>query len=415
MTAGRVDSAVAPVWGLLGVPSSAAAHWPGIEKAPAALRAAGILEVLRAEGISVTDHGDLPVARWRSHRPDQRPNDSTRVAEGLREIDSAVCAVIDDGHRPLLLGGECTVVVGVMSALARRGVDTGLIYVDGGQDLMIPRDHPSEPILDGMGVAHLLDLPGVVDEIAGVGPRRPLLTPSRLAFVGFADEEEDIHGLVPSVRFPGIGDGGRPDRHRVRRDRGRHRSGGVLRRARRCGCPRFPRHPRGGRAELRPRAHPRPTGAAVRRLGERSALRSNDIRRTQSRSRGAGRVDHGRSGPRPGARAARDRPTDQLRNVSAIRQIGHYLRAGSTRREFATNTPEPDPLPGHIYRSPLLQLPPCGRSCPTSTPRPGVSKARAPTRSGRVSGSVEHHAGRRTLADAQPTARARAAARTLLT
>jgi len=202
MTAGRVDSAVAPVWGLLGVPSSAAAHWPGIEKAPAALRAAGILDVLRAEGISVTDHGDLPVARWRSHRPDQRPNDSTRVAEGLREIDSAVCAIFNDGHRPLLLGGECTVVVGVMSALARRGVDTGLIYVDGGQDLMIPRDHPSEPILDGMGVAHLLDLPGVVDEIAGVGPRRPLLTPSRLAFVGFADEEEDIHGLVPSARFP---------------------------------------------------------------------------------------------------------------------------------------------------------------------------------------------------------------------
>ena len=202
MTATTPNSAALPAWGLLGVPSSAAAHWPGIEKAPAALRAAGILEVLRAEGISVADHGDLPVARWRSHRPDHRPNDSSRVAEGFREIDRAVCAVIDDGHRPLVLGGECTVVVGVVSALVRRGVDTGLIYVDGGQDLMIPRDHPQEPILDGMGVAHLLDLPGAVDDIAGIGPRRPLLTPPLLAFVGYADEEEDIHGLVPSVRYP---------------------------------------------------------------------------------------------------------------------------------------------------------------------------------------------------------------------
>jgi arginase len=106
VTTPRPDSAGQPAWGLLGAPSSAAAHWPGIEKAPAALRAAGVMEVFRSEGISVIDHGDLPVARWRSHRPDQRPNDAARVAEGLREIDKAVCAVIDDGHRPLVLGGS---------------------------------------------------------------------------------------------------------------------------------------------------------------------------------------------------------------------------------------------------------------------------------------------------------------------
>lgn len=32
--------------GLLGVPSSSAAHWPGQEKAPAALRAAGLTALL---------------------------------------------------------------------------------------------------------------------------------------------------------------------------------------------------------------------------------------------------------------------------------------------------------------------------------------------------------------------------------
>jgi arginase family enzyme len=32
-------------WGLLGVPSSVAAHWPGIEQGPAALREAGLLEI----------------------------------------------------------------------------------------------------------------------------------------------------------------------------------------------------------------------------------------------------------------------------------------------------------------------------------------------------------------------------------
>ena len=97
----------------------------------------------------------------------------------LREVDHAVGTVIDHQERPLVLGGECTVVIGVISAFVRRGIDVGLVYVDGGQDLMIPADHIDEPILDGMGVAHLLGLNGVVDDIAGVGSRRPLLDPAR--------------------------------------------------------------------------------------------------------------------------------------------------------------------------------------------------------------------------------------------
>ena len=120
----------------------------------------------------------------------------------LRDVDHAVGTVIDDRQRPLVLGGECTVVIGVISAFVRRGIDVGLVYVDGGQDLMIPADHIDEPILDGMGVAHLLGLDGVVDDIAGVGSRRPLLDPARVTFVGYSDAEEDIHGLVPSARFP---------------------------------------------------------------------------------------------------------------------------------------------------------------------------------------------------------------------
>jgi len=188
-------------WGPLGVPSSAAAHWPGIEKAPAAFREAGLLESLHAGGLTVVDHGDLRVVRWRAHRPDQRPNNAEQVAYVLLETQTAVGEVIDAGNRPLVLGGECTVTIAVIGAFVSRGIDVGLVYVDGGQDLMIPDDHRGEPILDGMGVAHLLDLPGVVDEIAGIGPRRPLLDASRLVFLGFSDEEEDIRGLVPSARF----------------------------------------------------------------------------------------------------------------------------------------------------------------------------------------------------------------------
>jgi len=49
-------------WVLIGVPTSAGAHHAGQDRAPAALRAAGLIERLRAAGVGVTDAGDLPGA-----------------------------------------------------------------------------------------------------------------------------------------------------------------------------------------------------------------------------------------------------------------------------------------------------------------------------------------------------------------
>jgi arginase len=48
-------------FGLLSVPSSAAAHGPGQEKAPAALHRAGLSERLVAAGMGIVDYGDLPI------------------------------------------------------------------------------------------------------------------------------------------------------------------------------------------------------------------------------------------------------------------------------------------------------------------------------------------------------------------
>ena len=190
-------------WGVLGVPSSVAAHWPGIEQGPAALREGGLMQTLRAHGVRVADHGDLAVARWTADRTDGLPNAWRQVVEVVNSARSAVSEVVVAGQAPLVLGGECTLAIALVAAVVEQYGEVGLIYVDGGQDLMIPVDHPHEPILDAMGVAHMLDLPGCVPELAGIGPRRPLLQPADVAFVGFGDDEEDVHGLVPAPRLRG--------------------------------------------------------------------------------------------------------------------------------------------------------------------------------------------------------------------
>jgi arginase len=160
------------------------------------------LEILRAHGVRVADHGDLPVARWTADRNGEQPNAWRQVVQVVDAARSAISNVLLAGQAPLVLGGECTLAIALVAAVAEQYGEVGLIYVDGGQDLMIPVDHPHEPILDAMGVAHMLDLPGCVSELAGIGPRRPLLQPADVAFVGFGDAEEDVHGLVPSPRLP---------------------------------------------------------------------------------------------------------------------------------------------------------------------------------------------------------------------
>lgn len=185
------------------MPSSRAAHWPGIERGPAALRAAGLVAALERAGLDVTDHGDRPTARWRAlPLVAGRPHDVGGVVDVLDDAEPAIAEVIASGETPLVLGGECTVALALVAAAVRAHGDVGLVYIDGGQDLHLPADNPEEPIFDSMGVAHLLDLPGAVPELAGRGPRRPLLAPDAVCFVGYADEDEDVHGLVPSARAP---------------------------------------------------------------------------------------------------------------------------------------------------------------------------------------------------------------------
>jgi len=49
---------------IIGVPTSAGAHYAGQERAPQALREAGLAKRLRAAGVSLDDAGDLPGATF---------------------------------------------------------------------------------------------------------------------------------------------------------------------------------------------------------------------------------------------------------------------------------------------------------------------------------------------------------------
>jgi arginase len=192
--------------GLIGVPSSAGAHWPGQEKAPRALRDAGLVERLQSAGCAVVDRGDMPRVRFRPDGEHRRPHNLAAVVGVARGVAEHVESALRDGEVPLVVGGDCTIELGVLSGFLRAGQGPTLLYLDGGLDLRTPADNPTG-ILDSMGVAHMIGEPGAAEELARIGPRFPLMPDDRIVYFGYepaggAPFEGDIAERRGIARYP---------------------------------------------------------------------------------------------------------------------------------------------------------------------------------------------------------------------
>jgi arginase len=177
-------------WVIIGVPSSAGAHHAGQERAPRALREAGLARRLRAAGLALDDAGDLPGATFAVDHEHPGGRSLAAVIRVAGEVADAVEGALDSGRLPLVIGGDCTITLGVIAGFRRRHPDVGLAYADGDADLGLPGS--GSGIFDSMGVTHLLG--GGAAGLAGLAGQVPLLDPARLAIVGPDPRETDDAG-----------------------------------------------------------------------------------------------------------------------------------------------------------------------------------------------------------------------------
>lgn len=99
---------------------------PGARRLAEALRARGLVERLGAEDAGRVDappYVELPANRA------QIPGYTVALASRLGEL-------LRDGAKPLVLGGDCSILLGAMLALRRRG-HYGLAFVDGHLDFRV--------------------------------------------------------------------------------------------------------------------------------------------------------------------------------------------------------------------------------------------------------------------------------------
>lgn len=139
---------------------------PGTWRAPAALTAAGLVEVVRPAHVV-----DLPRPPY---SPDPQPGTRLRNGPAMRAFNLALADAVEaaarEGAFPLVVGGDCSVLLGALAGRRRLG-PLALVHADGHGDFRHPGNYDPAATLGsaagmdlalatGRGEALMTDWPG---------------------------------------------------------------------------------------------------------------------------------------------------------------------------------------------------------------------------------------------------------------
>ena len=134
---------------VLGAPMESESLFEGVNLMPAALRAAGLDPTLRKAGIAVADLGDLDIA-ISDHVRDPATGILAyrQVYAATDTIREGVPQLLDTPDIPLVVGGCCGILVGIVAALRERCDRVGLAFVDGHLDYYDGASSPAGALAD---------------------------------------------------------------------------------------------------------------------------------------------------------------------------------------------------------------------------------------------------------------------------
>lgn len=183
---------------IIGAPSSAGAYAPGQEKTPDGLRAARLISLLEAQGIRVVDKQNVTGYRWQVDKQNKRAMNADSVVSVAKAVAQKVSESLGENHKVLVVGGDCTIELGVVAGAIDHSENIGLIYIDMDTDLNTPSS-VEDGALDWMGVAHLLQLAGTIEKLSGIGKKAPMLNADQILFFANGNmtdfEKETIDAL----------------------------------------------------------------------------------------------------------------------------------------------------------------------------------------------------------------------------
>ena len=185
---------------LIGAPTDIGAGARGAVMGPEALRVAGLAEALAQHGSEVIDRGNLagPANPWLPPAHGYRHLDE--VVAWNQSVHDAVLAELRIGRLPVLMGGDHSLAVGSIGAVARHCREAGrklrVLWLDAHADFNTSTLTPSGN-LHGMPVACLCGHgPQALLEIGG---QVPALSPKWIRQIGIRSVDAGEKRLVQQV------------------------------------------------------------------------------------------------------------------------------------------------------------------------------------------------------------------------
>ena len=161
-----------PHFAVIDAPSVLGLKPTGVERLPEALKAAGLMAGLSAEYAGRVDAA--------TDNPRRDPDTLILNPDALRgyalALAAAVAGVLQQGKFPVVLGGDCSNIIGIMLALRRIG-RYGLVFIDGHANFYQPEVGPNGEVAS-MDLAIVSSrCPAVLTDIDGLKPLEFLTLP----------------------------------------------------------------------------------------------------------------------------------------------------------------------------------------------------------------------------------------------
>ena len=182
---------------LIGAPTDIGAGTRGASMGPEALRVAGIVEILTRQGAQVLDSGNLSGPA----NPMQAAVDGYRhlaeVTAWNEAVYGAVYQALQQGHFPVLMGGDHCLGIGSISAVARHCREQGkkllVLWLDAHADFNTNQLTPSGNV-HGMPVACLCGYGPA--QLTGLSGQTPAITAGDVRQIGIRSVDAGEKQLI---------------------------------------------------------------------------------------------------------------------------------------------------------------------------------------------------------------------------
>src|SRR4030095_1528881 len=170
-------------YSVIDAPSILGLRPTGVELLPKALRAAGLLERLNAEYGGIV----APSSPYNHSRDEEtKLLNAEAIKEHSLKLAEAVKRQLHKNKFPIVIGGDCSILIGNLLALRRLG-RYGLFFIDGHSDFYLPEESPTGEVAN-------MDLAIV----SGYGPEilsnldhlKPLVKEQDIVVFGYRDSSQ---------------------------------------------------------------------------------------------------------------------------------------------------------------------------------------------------------------------------------